>query len=319
MNNQPIFNRHKVISYGLVGVLISLSIDSSIGTPPVQAQSLWDKIGQLISPNQGRGSASGRSRGGAIRGICKAMNRSKVEDLVALIPKDNVGKAIESAPTFWFYVPAYGVLSTETTSDTFSEPPSEPSSRGPKLTPVKMGAFGLLDENGQPVLKQLIPVKLPEENALVRVTLPEDKSLWLPGKSLQVGKRYKWFFSIVCSENELGKNPEVTGWIERVAAPANLNASLQKVPASDRYQVYVENGLWYESLTALAENRKTANDSWLAFLKPLGLEGISNEPIIELKLDLKPEPKPTLKPDSKPTLKPTLKPDSKPTIKPSSR
>lgn len=239
---------------------------------PAQAQSIFDKLRQLASPPTQRGTAAGRSRGGAIRGNCAMVNRNAGDEsnLIALIPKSNVGTTVAAYPTFWFYVPKFWFL------------PTEGFSTSAKLVPVTVGEFMLLDEQGLPVLKQSISIRLPEQPGFSRFTLPEDPSFWLPGKSLEVGKRYNWFFSVVCDANQPAKNPTVKGWVERVAPPANLKEQLQQVPVGDRYRVYVENGDWYESLTLLAENRATARESWLEVLTQLGLSQTANAPITVL-------------------------------------
>jgi hypothetical protein len=257
--------------------MASTAIDGTIVTLPVQAQSLIDKLGKLIAPPPRKGSASGRSRGGAIRGNCTAINRGfdMETDLVALIPKDNFGKTIEANPTFWFYVPTFGLLPSKA-----AEPRHVAE---PQLIPIKVGEFMLLDDAGKPMLKRPIAVNLPEQSGFVRFTLPTDQSFWLPDKSLQVGKQYNWFFSIVCDIKQPAKNPTARGWVERIEAPADLPEKLQKTPVADRYTVYIENGAWYESLTLLAENRQTTTENdWLALLKQLGLAKIANDPITVL-------------------------------------
>jgi Domain of Unknown Function (DUF928) len=287
MNIRALLNQHRMICYALGGLLISAAIDRTIATPPVQAQSLLDKLGKMIAPPPRKGSASGRSRGGAIRGNCTAIKSgSGVEaDLVALIPKNNFGKTIAANPTFWFYVPTFGLLPTKATAPNVAAP----NIAAPPLAPVKVGEFMLLDDAGKPVLKHPIAVNLPEQSGFARFTLPTDPSFWLPGKSLQVGKQYNWFFSIVCDAKQPAKNPTVRGWVERGDAPADRPEKLQKRSVTDRYQVYIDHGAWYESLTAIAENRQSARENWLALLQQLGLAKTADAPIITIE-PIKPEP-----------------------------
>jgi hypothetical protein len=191
---------------------------------------------------------------------------SQENDLVALIPTSNVGKTVVDYPTFWFYVPRFSLVSAEAAATATP-------------TPVTTGEFMLLDEQGQPMLKQPIAVKLPEQAGFSRLTLPNDPTFWMPGKTLEVGKRYNWFFSVVCDVNQPAKNPTVRGWVERVPPPSDLQQRLQQVPAGDRYQVFVDNDDWFETLTLLAENRTTATESWNEILTRLGLSKTANDPI----------------------------------------
>lgn len=253
-------------------VVVLLGMLGAIAPPPAQAQSILDKLRQLISPPTQTGNTTGRSRGGAIRGNCTTVKPDPIgeSNLIALIPNNNLGKTAAAYPTFWFYVPQFSLLSTEASATAVT------------LVPVTVGEFMLLDDQGQPMLKRPIAVKLPSQAGFSRFTLPNDRSLWLPGRSLEVGKRYNWFFSVVCDTSQPAKNPMVRGWVERVAAPANLKEQLQQVAVDDRYRVYVENRDWYEALTLLAENRETATESWLAVLTQLGLAKTANAPIAVL-------------------------------------
>jgi hypothetical protein len=283
MNMRVAAYRSQITIFLLVGLMVGT--DLAIVSPPAQAQSLLDKIGKLVSPPTRRGTASGRSRGGAIRGNCKAgiadekpASRSQsampksggTHDLVALIPKDNLGSTVAANPTFWFYIPTFWFVPTTTTA------PSAP------LTQVKVGQFMLTDDRGEWMFQQPISVQLPERSGLAQFKLPEDQAFWKSGKSLEVGKRYNWFFAIVCDTKQPAKNPSVRGWVERVAPPAKLEAQLAKVPAAEQYMVYVENGDWHESLRLLAENRQSAKPGWEALLKQLDLSQHVDAPITVL-------------------------------------
>jgi len=247
-------------------------LETAIAPPPVHAESILERLHNLIWPPTNRGTASGRRRGGAIRGNCAAVNNPSagVRELIALIPQNNEGKTTSAFPTFWFYTPTFQFL------------PSDPSSANPAPVQVRDGEFMLLDDRGQPALKAPIPVTLPDQSGLGRLTLPSDPSAWVNRKGLEVGKRYNWFFSIRCDVNQPAKNPSVRGWIARVEAPPALAEQLQKTPKKDRYGVYITNGIWFEGFTLLAENRQAAPDNWAAVLKELELATVTQAPIVVL-------------------------------------
>jgi hypothetical protein len=318
MNIRMLFNFNKLLYRSctkllasvLVGMIIGLVIPATIAPAPVQAQSLFDRLREMISPSTDRGSASGRSRGGSIRGICTVMNRaSSVEtNFVALIPTGNVGTTVEAYPTFWFYVPRYGALSTGNGS--------QKASQKSDLIPAKLGEFMLLDDQGRPMLKEPIAVVLAEQAGFVKFTLPADPSFWKPGKSLMVGKRYNWFFSIVCDGSHASANPSVRGWVERIEKPKTLDEQLKKATPTDQFGIYLQAGSWYESVTSLAQHRQNNRKSWLAVLDQFGLTKTVDEPIFEL-TTVKPAVQPTVPPikPTVPLVKPTVQP-IKPSVQP---
>ncbi len=300
----------KLLASILVGLATGLVIPATIAPAPVQAQSLFDRLREMISPSTDRGSASGRSRGGSIRGICTVMNRaSSLEtNFVALIPTGNVGTTVEAYPTFWFYVPRYGAISKDNSSQNASQKPD--------LIPAKLGEFMLLDDQGQPMLKEPIAIVLAEQAGFVKFTLPADPSFWKPGKSMMVGKRYNWFFSIVCNGSQASVNPSVRGWVERIEKPKTLDEQLKKATPTDQFGIYLQAGSWYESVTSLAQHRQDSRNSWLAVLDQFGLTKTVDEPIFEL-TTVKPSVQPTVPPvkPAVPPVKSTV-PPVKPTVQP---
>ncbi|MEB3291754.1 MAG: DUF928 domain-containing protein, partial [Synechococcales bacterium] len=154
------------MSYTLMGGVVGGFM--AIAALPAQANSMLDWLRQVTSPSTKRGTASGRSRGGAVRGNCAAVNvpPGGVKELVALIPKNNIGATTSALPTFWFYLPNYQFQSIA----------------NPKPVRVEKGILALLDDRGQPVLKQPLLVTLPEQAGFARLTLPSDAAVWVNGK-----------------------------------------------------------------------------------------------------------------------------------------
>ena len=272
MTSRRLLVWHRIISYTLAGVLLGGVLETAIAPTSAHAESILDRLHNLIWPPTNRGTASGRRRGGAIRGNCSAVNNPSVavKELIALIPQNNEGTTTSTFPTIWFYLPLFQFL------------PSDQSSANPAPVQVRDGEFMLLDDRGQPALKAPIPVKLPNQSGFGRLTLPSDPSVWVNSKGLEVGKRYNWFFSVSCDVKQPAKNPSVRGWIVRVEAPPGLAKQLQKTPEKDRYGVYIANGIWFDGFTLLSENRQAAPDNWAAVLKELELSTVSQAPIVVL-------------------------------------
>jgi len=242
---KPKFLANKII---LVSCLILPVANTLIQPSPVQAQSPQEWVETLMrSQKKTLGDASGRTRGGATRGSCPTIID---EPVVVLAPKNNVGATTKASPTFLFYVPY-------------------DQSMGVKAQ------FSLLDQQNNLLTK--IPIELPEKPGLVRFTLPSNESVELKGKSLEVGQRYEWFFSIVCSPDSPSRNPSVSGWIERVAPSPELERQLQEMSPEQSYLVYREMGIWYEAIDQLAQNRDRYPDDWadllVAYQVPESIQG----------------------------------------------
>ncbi len=92
--------------------------------------------------------------------------------------------------------------------------------------------------------------------ALASLTLPSSAGL----PALEKGRDYLWKVTLICSqkgpddETASGSQRSVQGWITRVAPTAGLNAKLAKTPR--RYEVYAEEGLWYDAIQDLAVQRQ---------------------------------------------------------------
>jgi hypothetical protein len=200
----------------------------------------------FIASNRG---APGTRIGGATRGGCSSSDRT----LTALVPANNLGMTTSQYPVVFFYVP-------QTSADILE--------------------LSLLDENDNEVYqKNLTPNKT---GGIASINFAS-----LPGlKPLQVGKSYHWYLSIVCNAQDRSADIFVDGWVQRVKLDPALQSALQQVSASDRASLYAVNGLWYDSLTALFETRKSSpNNSalineWADLLDSVGLDKIAREPLV---------------------------------------
>jgi hypothetical protein len=230
-----------------VYTLSVLLISFTNWTPPAQAQfycRFWPKACQ----NRGRVL---KGKGGTRRGSCA----STAENLIALVP-ENVQEdeqelkveltTAQAYPTFWFYLPSY------------------PS--------TKEARFILLDANKHPVLKEPIRIELPETPGIAEFTLPNTE------KSLQVGKRYTWYFEVVCDRRNPDRNPIVRGQIERIEPIEQNPQQENQLPG---YFVSANNGVvWYDTLTQLARNRNLYSKDWIDLLGSEIPTSVAQEPIV---------------------------------------
>ncbi|MFB2981438.1 DUF928 domain-containing protein [Microseira sp. BLCC-F43] len=66
---------------------------------------------------------------------------------------------------------------------------------------------------------------------------------------LEIGRKYQWVF----------RSEDLTryGWVERVALKPEIVSQLATATPRQRVLIFAQNGIWYETLTELAELRRT--------------------------------------------------------------
>jgi hypothetical protein len=104
----------------------------------------------------------------------------------------------------------------------------------------------LIDETSvAPLVDARVPA--PARGGLQRVNLADH------GVSLNPGQEYQWSLALVVDPAQRSRDVVATGWIERIAEPADLAAKLAASEPAGRAAVYAGAGLWYDALTALAD------------------------------------------------------------------
>jgi len=200
-----------------------------------------------ITPQTDKGTAD--SVPGGTRGTCFYEGQ---KPLTPLIPKtDNKQKlTLASHPTIFIYVP-------ENTN--------------------RAGEFILKDSSQKVVYEDI--VLLPDSEGIVGIKIPTN----IP--ELKVGANYKWKFSLIC-ESPIPE-AEVEGSIQRVNPSEDLTIKLQETPESDRWLIYSQAGIWYETLVTLAEqirsnpNNVKFTSEWQNLLNSVGLNEVATEPLKE--------------------------------------
>lgn len=161
-----------------------------------------------------------------------------------------LGLTVAEHPTFWFFVPY-------------------------QLTSAYSIEFILQDENG----KDVYQTKFTEsgvEPGIVGFQLPPT------APSLVVNKMYNWFFLIHCNSIE---PDHVAGWVRRVELNPSLQTQLQQATPQQSVALYTKSGIWYEAVTALAEQLRknpedaTLKEQWTKLLQSVNLEAIAQKPI----------------------------------------
>ncbi|MCL6434432.1 MAG: DUF928 domain-containing protein [Leptolyngbyaceae cyanobacterium HOT.MB2.61] len=191
-------------------------------------------------------------RSGGTSGFCPAIG-SQEPPLTALVPSSHqetveIPITITGRPTFWFYVP---------------------------YRTKRRAEFVVIDEEEKDVYITPSDFQLTDTPGIVGLTLP-------PEVSLQVGKQYRWVFSIICNASDRSGDVTVNGWIQRVASEPAFQRQLQSVSNPEQWAIaYANRGLWYETLTTLAElyrsgTHPTSGIVWKSLLQSVGLNDIAS-------------------------------------------
>jgi len=203
--------------------------------------------------------------GGGTRGILKCAQDAELPDpkpsLTPLMPLEapnlnpnvnSLGLTVSEHPEFFVYVPQ---------------------------TSATEGEFVLMDEENNEVYQTNLP--LSGEPGIVSVRLPEERP------PLEVGKNYRWFFSVICDPQDQGKSLVVGGWTQRQELEADLAAKLERTTrAGDRSFIYAKNGIWHDSLSILAEEIRNSNRNalaivqWKLLLESAGLDTVTEVPLL---------------------------------------
>lgn len=236
----------------------SLFAQTPANNLPIQQEAAFPAV--PLPPDNG---APTQREGAASRGPCINVSKKNLTALVPLVKLVSssqsatsgvvLGKTAAPRPSFWFYVP-YTLT---------SEHPVE---------------FMLQDEAGKEIYSTSL--KASETNpGVVGFQLPAS------APALAVGKRYRWFFSIYCSED----SPViVAGLVERISLNSALENQLEQATPSEKVALYQKADLWHEALTTLAQLRRQnpqeekLQTAWSDLLQSIGLKAIAPEPLTAL-------------------------------------
>lgn len=258
----PIFSENTLAHWWIPSAHANNAAEAVVST----IKDLLERTG-IYNPPQKATAPTGRGRGGAGRGpICilpeNAQNSTSLQALVSFpVVNEQVnsqekqqvdidteaefvgGLTISERPTFWFYVPYVASSKTSQRREHIAQ-------------------FVLLDEVDHPVWHELILPELFYRPRLIEYSLPY---------SLETGKVYKWYFSVICDAEKLSRNPVVSGWVQRIEPTDELITKLEETPGFEQYLVYAKNGIWFETINSLVNIRRQfpniKRDEWAILLE----------------------------------------------------
>lgn len=239
------------LHFALLPAAVSAIAAAAILPAPVRAQSQPILLSQSVNFRPPDVTAPDNRQGGTHRGakLCPAGL-----SITPLIPESNIGLTLAESPTFFVYVP-------QTSAEI---------------------EFVLLTENGTEIVYETA-FKV-DKPGIVGVTVPATSD---NKKSIEVGKRYEWSFSMVCDPQDRSADVVVQGLVQRIEPQSNLKQDLENTDAMSRLNVYAKNGIWYETLATLAELRRKSPENqtlaaeWTKLLQSQGLDSIAAQPLIQ--------------------------------------
>jgi len=192
--------------------------------------------------------APGRRVAGGSRSTELNTCSSGQNNLTAIVPNSNIGLTTQANPTLFFYIPQNKATLEFVLQDQDKEY---------KQTYKPMDKGGIVG----------IPLNV---------------------ASLEVGKEYRWSFSIVCNPKERSKDKFVEGRIKRIKTVPQLASKLATATPQDRANIYAEAGIWQDSITTLAQmissnpNNAQLKADWKELLtsNSVGLGNLVSEPLL---------------------------------------
>jgi hypothetical protein len=117
--------------------------------------------------------------------------------------------------------------------------------------------------------QNLVPEMYPEYSATLRTRRLQSVSHFQLAAAagfppLQLNQEYLWKVTLICSPEgpdadfASGKEQSIQGWVKRVAPSPALKAKLAQVKGRNLYNLYAEEGLWYDALDELAQQYRAA-------------------------------------------------------------
>lgn len=192
---------------------------------------------QAADSNLRQGLPGRRISGGVREGNCFTdFNQS----LVAMIPRNNLGKTISAHPSFWFSIPeSSGYREIE---------------------------FQLFNEFNEIVYRTELETST--SYGLSEFQLPESAPM------LTVDTNYRWVLSVGCTE---ASRFEVQGWIRRVSISTALQTQMATATDEERVTLYEAADLWHEQVTQLVNLRRSnpadigIQSKWVDLVESAGL------------------------------------------------
>ena len=197
------------------------------------------------------------TRGTGSRGNCPY--KQDVPPLTALGGGGNLTQTLNARPSFWVYVP---YSSTEVSTAEFT-----------------------LQDGESDLYRGFVSIPA-NKSGIIEIKLPSTVA------PLKTGKQYRWYFEISCSpetEENITAFATLTGIVKKVEISTALELELNRAENDlERIKIVAKHGMWYDTLTYLAQLRLKKQSSslpkrlWENILSQenVGLVEIAEQPIL---------------------------------------
>ena len=153
---------------------------------------------------------------------------------IALVPKDGIVTTASKNVNLYWYIP---------------------------VTTSSQAEFTLSSENDEEIIK--IKLDLPQENKIVKFTLPENISL-------QRNQLYKWNLETTCEAD--GNYYIIEGKIKHIILTTEQIQKLEKAATQiAKAQLYTQYYLWNETLETVSNIKETEPQQWQQLLTSVGI------------------------------------------------
>lgn len=189
-------------------------------------------------------------RGGGSRGNCMA----KGQEFVALVPDQSVNKIASISPQLLFYTP--------------------------KTEEPKKIEFILRNSEDELVHKALLQTT--DQAGIMSVAIPEQ----IKANSREYEGDYHWYLSLICNSKRRSQDVVLEGWVEYVELNNTEKERINLSNTIKKSNLLQQKGIWYDTLSVLAEQKKLSSDSllqqqWSQMLESIGLVDLASEPLIK--------------------------------------
>ena len=210
-----------------------------------------------LPPRGTKGDRQAGVRGAATRHPCDTYKKEQGENewLTALIPDTNLGLTVSASPSFWYYFPYEA-------SDAIT------------------GEF-LLKQNRRVIERQILSFN--NTPGIIKISLPETVKL-------EADKLYRWQLSVTCQIKGEKTTLTVEGGVKRdskgLQKIIDSENQLKTANQLEEISFYAQNGLWFETVTKLAElyrlnpEDNLIKNNWVYLLEDLDLGEISSKPLV---------------------------------------
>lgn len=175
--------------------------------------------------------------------------------IIPLIPRSNIGLTVAELPTFLAYISAAATQEIE---------------------------FGLqtYDDKNNEIYQITFKVDKP---GIVEIEIPKKGDRQT---SLQLNQPYQWWLSVPCNEDYC-EDRVVTGFVQRIEPQPTLKEALANPDRMALAIAYAKNGIWYDTISTLAQMRRQAPDDpmlkaeWTQLLQSQKLEAVADKPLVQ--------------------------------------